>query len=203
MTPPEPWQDVLEWWFGEARRRPEVSADKSALWWGGDPEIDARVRARFGRLLERALRGELDAWQETPEGVVALVLLFDQVPRNIHRGTAEAFACDARARALAVALIDAGGDAGLAPIERVFLRLPFEHAEDPALQERAVAELEALARSCGPAWRELLEGYAGYARRHRDVIARFGRFPHRNAALGRASTSEELAYLEDGERFGQ
>lgn len=203
MVKTQPWEDVLEWWLGEARRRPEGAAEKTELWWSGGAEVDARVRERFADLLARAARGELDAWGETPEGTLALVLLFDQVPRNVHRGTADAFAHDSRALDLARGLIDAGRDAALSPIEHVFLRMPFEHAEDLAMQERCLAEMEALARSCPPEWREKMEGFVDFARRHRDVIARFGRFPHRNAALGRESTPEERAYLEDGERFGQ
>jgi uncharacterized protein (DUF924 family) len=199
----EPWEEVLEWWLGDARRDPEGTAAKKDLWWRGGAEVDRRVRERFAPLLERAARGELDAWKETAHGALALILLFDQVPRNVHRGSREAFAYDDRALALARELIDAGRHTGLSPIEQVFLRMPLEHAEDLALQERCVAEMEQLARTCEPRWRTRLEGFADFARRHRDVIARFGRFPHRNAALGRTSTKQEEAWLKDGERFGQ
>lgn len=197
------WEDVLEWWLGEARRRPEGTNQKLDLWWSGSPEIDAQVRERFSDLLAQAARGELDHWKETAAGTLALILLLDQVPRNAHRGTADAFAYDALALALACELIDAGGAAELSPVENVFLRMPLEHAEDPAMQQRCVAEMEALASSCDPSWREQVEGFVAFARRHRDVIARFGRFPHRNAVLGRESTAEEIVYLEDGARFGQ
>jgi uncharacterized protein (DUF924 family) len=203
MVDVAPWEAVLEWWLGEARRRPEGTEGKLGLWWSGSPEIDAQVRERFCDLLAQAARGELDDWKETSAGTLALVLLFDQVPRNAHRGTADAFAYDARALALACELIDAGGDAELSPLENVFLRMPLEHAEDLAMQERCVAEMEALANACDPAWREKVAGFVGFACRHRDVIARFGRFPHRNAALGRESTADEVTYLEDGARFGQ
>jgi uncharacterized protein (DUF924 family) len=197
------WEEVLEWWLGEARRSPEGANQKLDLWWGGSPEIDAEVRARFADLLAQAARGELDDWKETAAGTLALILLFDQVPRNAYRGTADAFRHDARALALACELIDSGSDAELNPVENVFALMPLEHAEDLAMQERCVAKIEALANACGPTWRETLEGFADFARRHRDVIARFRRFPHRNAALGRTSTAEELRYLEDGARFGQ
>jgi len=203
MVDAAPWEDVLEWWLGDARRSPDGTDAKLDLWWSASPEIDAQVRERFGELLARAARGELDPWKASAAGTLALVLLFDQVPRNAYRGTANAFTYDGRALALACEMLDAGRDAVLSPIERVFLRMPLEHSEDLAMQERCVAELEALASSCDPSWRENMDGFVDFARRHRDVIARFGRFPHRNGALGRESTAEELTYLEDGARFGQ
>jgi len=177
MTPSTTPQDVLAWWFA-----PETKPQ----WFGGGAAFDAAVRDRLGPLWTRAAEGLLDGWAVEPRGLLALVILFDQVPRNIFRGTARAFAGDARALALARLAVDRGFDQGMSVDERLFLYLPFEHAEDLADQERSVA----LFRALGDA------DYLDYALRHKDVIERFGRFPHRNAILGRPSTAAELAFLE-------
>jgi uncharacterized protein (DUF924 family) len=168
---------VLAWWFA-----PETKPE----WFTGGAAFDAAVRDRLGALYARAANGELDGWAVEPRGLLALVILFDQVPRNVFRGTPRAFEGDARALALARLAVDRGADRGLTVDERLFLYLPFEHAEDLADQERSVA----LFRALGDA------DYLDYALRHQVVIERFGRFPHRNAILGRESTAEELAFLE-------
>ena len=169
-------EDVLAFWFGpEARDR----------WFAKDEAFDALLERRLGALATAAAEGRLDAWTGTPRGTLALVILLDQVPRNLHRGDREAFAQDERARRVAARAVDSREDAGLAPVERHFLYLPLEHSEELADQERAVELIGALGDA------EWLD----YALRHRAVIARFGRFPHRNAALGRASTPEEEAFL--------
>ncbi len=141
---------------------------------------------RFGALLLKAKQGELVHWAETPDGALALVILFDQLSRNIHRGTPEAFAADVLALATAKHAIFQGHDLRLSPEGRGFLYLPFEHSEVLADQDKGVALFEALGSE------ELLD----YMRRHRDIIARFGRFPHRNAILGRSSTAEEIEFLK-------
>jgi adenylate cyclase len=175
--------ELLAFWFGPGT---------SERWFAKDPEFDAELERRFGALAAAAAEGRLARWADTPRGALALVLLLDQLPRNLHRGTPAAFAQDARAREATARAIGAGFDAELTPAERLFLYLPFEHSEDPADQERAVELIGALGN---PEWTD-------YAARHRDVIARFGRFPHRNAALGRASTPEEEAFLrEPGSSF--
>ena len=178
MTPSMTPEDVLAWWFA-----PETKAE----WFAGGEAFDAAVRGRLGPLFARAARGELDGWAVEPCGLLALVILLDQVPRNIFRGTPRAFEGDARALALARLAVDRGLDRGFSVDERLFLYLPFEHAEDLADQERSVA----LFRALGDA------DYLDYAIRHLAVIERFGRFPHRNAILGRASTAAELAFLEE------
>lgn len=170
-------EGVLAWWFA-----PETKP----RWFGGGNAFDEAVRDYFGPLYARAAGGELDGWAAEPRGLLALVILFDQVPRNIFRGTARAFEGDAQALALARLAVDRGLDQAMSMDERLFLYLPFEHAEDLADQERSVA----LFRALGDA------GYLDYAIRHQAVIERFGRFPHRNAILGRASTVEEVAFLE-------
>lgn len=185
-----PPQEVLRFWFGVPGADPLANA---ARWFASDPAFDARIRERFGALVERAAVGAFEAWRSTAPGALALVLLLDQFPRNLHRGSARAFATDAAARGVALDVLARGLDAELAPVERWFLFMPLMHAEDMSLQARSVALYEALAADA----RGALDQAADYARRHRDVIARFGRFPHRNAALGRASTPREIAYLAE------
>lgn len=160
----------------------------SNLWFKHDESFDASIRARFAAAYENAAAGLLSAWENTPEGALALVIVLDQFPRNMFRGSPRSFAADARARAVAERAIANGFDQNAAMPERVFFYLPFEHSEDLADQERAVA----LIGAAGDA--DLLK----WAQLHADIIRRFGRFPHRNALLGRASTPEEQAFLDDG-----
>ncbi|MBN8910757.1 MAG: DUF924 family protein [Rhizobiales bacterium] len=156
-------------------------------WFAKDDAFDQRFRTQCQALYESAARGDLDSWAATSEGALALVLLLDQFPRNCFRGTARMFATDALARRLASAAIAAGHDTAVEPDLRVFFYLPFEHSEDLADQERSVALSQPLS-----------EEYRKYAELHRDIIRRFGRFPHRNAILGRTSTPEEQQFLDDG-----
>jgi uncharacterized protein (DUF924 family) len=174
-------EDVLAFWFaGDPTLRRKV-------WFQKDADFDAAC-GRFADAARTARQGAFDAWADTPCGVLALVLLLDQFPRNLHRGSAEAFASDAHARQVARAAIARGHDQGLNPVERMFLYLPFEHAENLADQDESVRLYEALRAELG-------DETVKYATDHRDVIRRFGRFPHRNAALGRVNTAEEAAYL--------
>jgi uncharacterized protein (DUF924 family) len=160
-------------------------------WFRGGEAFDAECRARFDGAHHAAARRELDAWMADAEGALALLVLLDQIPRNIHRGSAHAFATDGLARMHAVQALATGFDAATEPGLRMFFYLPFEHAEDLAGQDRAVALFTALGDA----------GLLGYARAHREVIARFGRFPHRNAALGRTTTPDEQAWLDAGGGF--
>ncbi|OZB43330.1 MAG: hypothetical protein B7X46_12750 [Thiomonas sp. 15-66-11] len=187
---------VLRTWFGDAPENAEATmASRHGLWFGKSPEVDADLRQRYLPLLREARHGACASWAASPRGALALLLLLDQLPRNIFRGGAEAFASDAQALRLALAVVDAGDDARLWPIERVFVYLPLEHAEDLAVQQRAVALFTALRDAMPTEQRQPFDGFLDYAVRHRDVIARFGRFPHRNDALGRASSEAEQAYL--------
>ena len=178
--------------------RPEIE-DRSAVlafwrtagsdkWFDTDGAFDAEIRTRFLGSYEAAVSGDLNCWEETPEGALALVLLLDQFPRNMFRGTPRAFAADPLARAIADRAIARGFDKRVPKPEQLFFYLPFEHSEDPADQERSVA----LCRNSGDA--EALK----WAELHADVIRRFGRFPHRNPILGRASTPAEEAFLASG-----
>ncbi len=186
---------VLQFWFGSPDAPDVVAERQKVLWWGKDPEVDRLVAVTFGGLVEDALSGGLGAWSGEPRGRLALVLLLDQMPRNIHRGSPRAFAGDVRARALTLEALERSEHHALAPIERVFLYLPLEHAEDLELQQRSVALFSELAGEAGPGLEPLFEGFLDYAVAHRDIIQRFGRFPHRNAVLGRVSTPEEEEFL--------
>jgi len=157
------------------------------LWFAKDTDFDRHFRERFLWLYLAAARGELADWSKTPEGAMALVILLDQFPRNSFRNTPRMYATDAMARQIADAVVKAGHDQAVEPALRLFFYLPFGHSESLADQERSVALSEALG-----------EPNLSHAKRHRDIIRRFGRFPHRNPILGRAMTPDEQRYLDDG-----
>jgi uncharacterized protein (DUF924 family) len=175
MTTPA---EILEFWKGVGPKG----------WWRADPVLDGTMRSRFGAFHAEAAIVEPEGWRDSADGILALVILYDQFSRNLHRGTARAFAKDAAARALADLALSRGDDRNCDPALAHFFYLPFMHAEDLADQERCV---ELFRRAGG-------EDNLRYARIHRDVIAKFGRFPHRNQALGRKPTAEEEAFLANG-----
>jgi uncharacterized protein (DUF924 family) len=175
--------DVLSFWFAGD---PTLARE---IWFQTDAGFDAAC-TDLAAAREAAKAGALDAWADTPRGALALLILLDQLSRNLHRGSAEAFAADPKARAVAREMVARGFDRALTPVERGFVYLPFEHSESLADQDESVRLFTALQAEAGG---DVLE----YAIRHRDVIRRFGRFPHRNAALGRASTAAEVAYLAE------
>jgi uncharacterized protein (DUF924 family) len=189
-------QDVLAYWFGDAPDDPATAGKKMPLWWGHADATDAELRERFGAVHEQASTGGLDGWAATPEGRVALVVVLDQLSRNLHRGTARAFAQDPAARSLALAAVEQGEDRTRPFFHRVFLYMPFEHSERLADQERACRLFERLHDEASEPLRGAAKAYLQYARQHHDIVARFGRFPHRNAILGRPSSAEELTFLE-------
>jgi uncharacterized protein (DUF924 family) len=184
--------DIHNFWFGELDDRGMASPEHRRLWFTASAEFDQTLAGRFGRRVEQALSGALAGWAERDDGLVALVLLLDQFPRNIFRGTPRAFAGDPRALALARMATDSGRHRALPLIHRVFLYLPLEHSENLAAQDECLRLFSELEGDTGYA--EVAD-FARYARAHRDIIARFGRFPHRNAILGRPSTSGELEHL--------
>jgi uncharacterized protein (DUF924 family) len=169
--------EVLEFWRAGGPKK----------WFAKDDAFDAEIRGRFLPTYEAAVAGELADWETTAEGALALVLVLDQFPRNMFRNDARAFAADATARAVADRAIAQKFDMSVPAAERVFLYLPFEHSEGLADQERCVALVRAIGNADLLRWAEL----------HADIIRRFGRFPHRNAVLGRMTTPAEKAYLDD------
>lgn len=190
--------EVLEFWFGDALHSPEAAGARCALWFARDDAFDREVRERFAALPRRAALGAFEAWRDAPESTVALLLVLDQFPRNLHRDDRRAFAFDAQAREVALAALDVGFDGLLHPLEASFLYLPLEHAEDLDLQNLCVERFEALVSRAPDGLQQRFEEFACYARRHRDVIERFGRFPHRNDVLHRDGTPGERAYLASG-----
>jgi uncharacterized protein (DUF924 family) len=191
-------EQVLEFWFGACGPDGALDRAKQRMWFSDGHKHDAAIRKRFGKLHRRAARGELEAeWAATPRGRIALIVVLDQFSRHIHRGKPAAFAQDAAAQRLAVAGVEQGADRGLIPAQRAFFYLPFEHAEDPALQRRGVQLFQRVATEVAPAWRKEYTGFADYAGHHRDIVERFGRFPHRNKILGRVSTPEEVEFLKE------
>jgi uncharacterized protein (DUF924 family) len=180
--------DILAFWFGRAGE-PGFGQPRSE-WFRKDAAFDDQIRSRFLPGVEAALAGQLTAWADERQDLLALLILLDQFPRNLFRGEAKAFAGDSQARQLAATALAKGWDKSMSAVEKLFVYLPFEHSEALADQERSVALFSALA-----AGHPGCEGFLDYAHRHHEVIARFGRFPHRNAALGRPSTPEETSYL--------
>ncbi|CAG9245174.1 DUF924 family protein [Paraburkholderia unamae] len=188
-------RDVLDFWFG-APDSEEFGRERK-MWFRKRAAFDAQLRERFGALLEAAAAGELDAWRATPEGALALVIVLDQFSRNCHRGTPHAFATDEQALAVAREMVASGADLRLPTLQhRSFAYLPFEHAESAEAQRESLRLFGELAKEPEG------QGYYDYALRHAKVIERFGRFPHRNAQLARASTDDEAAFLrEPGSSF--
>lgn len=190
-------RSVLDFWFC-----PETSprfGEYREVWFssGGGLEFDEACRTHCGGHYEKAVEGLHDHWAETARGCLALIILFDQIPRNIFRGKPRSFATDARALSMACRIVDRGWDGSMRDVQRLFAYLPFQHSENLDDQRRSVALYRAIPSS------DRQEGWLKYARQHLEIIEQFGRFPHRNVILGRKSTPEELAFLEEtGLHFG-
>ncbi len=181
--------DILAFWFGQPGMDEQYYEAQRRLWFAADPKIDQEIRTQFLADYQQAADGTLAHWRATPRTALALILLFDQFSRNMFRGTPQAFATDPLARAITSQLLHAQQDAAMPPAERMFVYLPLMHSEDLAEQHQAVTLFTQLGKE-HPSFDS-----SGYAIRHRDVIERFGRFPHRNAILGRISTQEETEFL--------
>ncbi|MFO1425440.1 MAG: DUF924 family protein [Steroidobacteraceae bacterium] len=203
-------REVLDFWFGRLPWTPAVLKERMKFWFGGGEsphetaQRDRRIAERFGALAQRAAAGGLDAWAASPRQRLALILLLDQLPRSLHRGTGLAWAQDHRAVTLTFEGLQQAADAALDPVQRIFFYMPLQHSEALEAQEESLGCFRRLLADAPAELRPQFEGVLHYAQRHRDIVARFGRFPHRNAALGRADTPEEAAWLTGGgERFGQ
>ncbi|HYC64288.1 MAG TPA: DUF924 family protein [Reyranellaceae bacterium] len=191
MTDTNAIRDILDFWF-LPKDHPDHAKPRE-IWWKSTPAFDEEIRRRFGKLIERGAAGELASWLETPEGALALIILCDQFTRNIFRKTPKAYSGDATALAAARIAVARGYPQALPRIQRTFLYTPFHHSEALADQEMSCALFDTIADP----------EQKNYARGHRDVVARFGRFPHRNEVLGRTSTAEEIEFLKTAERYGQ
>ena len=187
--------DVLRFWLGAYPLDGAAMQRVQAQWFQKDEAFDAELRRRFQPTLAAARAGRLDGWADTPEGRLALLIVLDQFTRNACRGLPDSFAADARALALALQGLERGHDAAVPPMARIFCYLPLEHAEDAGMQARSVALFQALRDAPQAEPKAFFDRTLDYARQHQAVIERFGRFPHRNAILGRASTPDEAAYL--------
>ena len=195
---------ILEFWFREhAMTAPQIDR-RMDIWFSEDEVFDLEVKKNFSDDIAKASAGELDHWAVDPHGRLALILLLDQFRRNIYRKTAEAFAKDKTALKLCVEGARDKKDKGLTPIQQAFFYMPLQHAESLKAQEMAVEIFHRLAGAVTPTFRETFETMATFAELHRDIIAQFGRFPHRNKLLGRDNTPEEDEYLAgDAPDFGQ
>jgi len=194
---------VLDFWFGEIDGVDDTDTSKKRLWWMGHADDDAEIERRFASDVRAALNGELDHWTKTSRGTLALVLLLDQFTRVLGRGTPNAFAGDAAAQRICLGMLDAGADRELRFCERSFLYMPLMHAEDRELAQRSLDAFEAL-EAARADHRGTAPEAISHAQQHADIVLEFGRYPHRNAIVGRESTSEEEAFLASGgPSFGQ
>jgi uncharacterized protein (DUF924 family) len=188
--------DIHAFWFGDLKADDDFPKDKAAIWFNVTDATDAAIRDRFGGYLDEARIANWNLSSLSRREAIALVVLLDQFPRNIFRTSGEAFAYDEKARDIARRLVASGPDKFFW-VERTFLFLPFEHSEDAADQDRSVMYYAELAVTAPETLLGYMRGNLDYATKHRDIIRRFGRFPHRNAMLGRTSTPEELAFLKE------
>ncbi len=202
-TPPPLAQAVLQYWLQDALALGWPSHNLGAIWFCGGAALDQEIETRFGPQVREAIAGGLTDWENAPLPRLALVLVLDQFSRNIFRGRANAFDGDARAQALVTDALVRDWDRQLPLAGRVFLYTPLMHAESITLQDESVHRFKALLADAAPARLQSLQGHLEYAQQHRDIIAAFGRFPHRNAVLGRANTAGEQEFLTNGPRFGQ
>lgn len=185
-------EDVLTFWFGPPGSAPLAA---STQWYKKDDAFDREVAARFGAVHALAASGALESWKTSARGRLAFVILLDQLSRNMFRGTAASFAHDAKARAATLASISTGDEATLTTVERSFLYMPLMHSEDVDLQHKCVAAFERLGKDASPDLQKYVANSLDYAKKHAEIIERFGRFPHRNAILERATTPEESEFL--------
>jgi uncharacterized protein (DUF924 family) len=197
-------RQVLDFWFSATELDAPQIDSRMERWFGGGPEIDRQIREEFGEQVRQALAGRLRTWEETAEGRLALIILLDQFCRNIYRGTSKAFAGDRRALKLCVEGSIRGDYKALSPIQRVFFFMPLQHSESLNVQDKSVRIFNALAEGASGTQRETFLTFAHFAELHRDIVARFGRFPHRNRHLGRRNTGDEEQFLAtEAPSFGQ
>jgi uncharacterized protein (DUF924 family) len=194
--------EILSYWFGQPAETAAYLKSRGQLWFGGGEALDREIERKFGAAVEAAGKGELAGWRRNPESCLALIILLDQFALNIFRDQARGYELSESAIPVAVAALDAGFHEKLHPLQKSFFYLPLEHAEDLTLQERCVSLFRELEEECrGTFWADWATSGREWADRHLKVVKDFGRFPHRNKALGRASTKEEISFLEKGQPF--
>ena len=195
---------IVAFWLGSSLENPEAAFSRKDWWYKGGRPVDEDIRARFGNLVPQACARQLMAWQTTPDGALALILLLDQFTRNLYRNTPQAYAGDACAFEVVTQAIDKKLDTALPPVSRIWFYHPFHHAEDVEDQDRGLVLLNEIRQEASAEWQPYVEQSIKGWTRHRNIVARFGRFPHRNAVLSRNSTDEELIFLKtNSEAFGQ
>lgn len=188
---------IRDFWFGSEPDDAVLAQQRSKLWWSKSPDTDQQIRLRFASYVEAAATREFGDWKISPGGLLSLILLTDQFPRNIYRDTPRAFESDPLAQSLCLAGMEQGMDEKLRPIERVFFYLPLEHSELLEHQEFSVKLFMRLYQEVPPDHMDTFRGFLIFALRHRRIIQRFGRFPHRNKILGRTSTGDEEVFLQE------
>ena len=204
MTPPAPGE-ILDFWLGDGMDMASgwPTQDLNKRWFQGGVALDQEIKTRFGERVVQAINGELQDWAEQLASRLALIILLDQFTRNMLRASAQAFEGDARAQRLVLQTLQRHEDTQLPWVGRLFMYMPLMHAETLALQEESVARFSSLLAEAPARLKPKLQGNLDFAHQHHDIIEKFGRFPYRNAVLGRASTAQELDFLRTGQRFGQ
>lgn len=191
----ETTDSIIQFWFGQHDSNREINDEKQSIWWSKNDTTDQEIKQRFESISNALYRGEMEQMQRSPRGLLAAIICLDQFPRNMYRGTPEAFACDATALRFAIEMTDKGWDRELMPIYRLFAWLPFEHSEEMIMQQKSVMLYDGLRNQVDEDEQEMFNQYYRFAYMHFEIIERFGRYPHRNEILGRKSTTEELAFL--------
>jgi uncharacterized protein (DUF924 family) len=199
----QPWSELINHWFADTLDDPSAIPGRMSWWFSADTERDRLIASLFGNLVTECAASRHYRWLDDPAGRLAMIIALDQLPRNLYRGTPRAFDNDSYTAALCLAATHTGQDKALKPVQRAFLYMPLQHFEDLQAQEAGVQLYEQLAMD-NPEWPVLADSFTAFARLHRDIVARFGRFPHRNVILNRESTPEEAEYLAgDAPSFGQ
>lgn len=197
-------REIVEFWLGRSIEGPEAAEERREFWYRGGDALDHEIRTRFGTHVERACEGGFEEWCASAEGALALIILLDQFTRSIYRATPGAYCGDARALCIASRAVESGIDRSLPVTGRLFLYHPFHHAESVEDQDRSIALVDAIRHDVQQQWHEYLDRRVEGFTKHRDIVARFGRFPHRNHIVQRPSTAEEEAFLNgEHETFGQ
>lgn len=190
--------EVLQFWFADSCESPELAELRDSFWFSVDPAVDQIIWTAYGDLVVDAGGAHYAHWAETARGRLALIIVLDQFPRNIFRGTSEAYRYDAAALALASEGVKMGHLAGLAVPQQAFFLMPYQHSEDIVVQRAGLELMQGMVDEAPENWRHCASGYCDYARMQHDIVASYGRFPHRNAIVGRKSTEAETRYLDEG-----